>query len=44
MLLAKYAGSKSAEEFIRHDRYNAEMYRKYKEYYGYAFYIAKKVV
>ncbi|WP_423129828.1 class I SAM-dependent methyltransferase [Gaoshiqia sp. Z1-71] len=42
MFLKKYAGNKTAEEFIAFQRYEAEMYRKYHEYYGYVFYIAKK--
>jgi len=43
--LKKYSGNKSAEEFIKnHCRYEEEMYHKYKEYYGYVFYIGKKFV
>lgn len=42
MFLEKYAGNQSAEEFIALQRYDAEMYFKYKEFYGYVFYIAKK--
>lgn len=41
--LNKYAGNKSAEEFIAFQRYDAEMYNKYKDFYGYVFYIAKKI-
>ena len=40
--LAKYPGNKAAEEFVAFQRYEEEMYRKYQEYYGYAFYIVKK--
>jgi len=40
--LQKYKGNKTAEEFITSQRYDAELYRKYKEFYGYVFYIAKK--
>lgn len=43
MFLAKYAGNKTAEEFVALQRYDAEIYRKYKEFYGYVFYIAKKI-
>lgn len=43
MFLKKYAGNKTAEEFVTLQRYDAEMYRKYKEFYGYVFYIAKKI-
>jgi SAM-dependent methyltransferase len=43
IFLAKYAGNKTAEEFVAFQRYDIEMYRKYKEFYGYVFYIAKKI-
>jgi ubiquinone/menaquinone biosynthesis C-methylase UbiE len=42
MFLKKYAGNKSAETFISNLRYEAELYSKYKQYYGYAFYIGKR--
>lgn len=41
--LEKYKGNKSAEEFIAYQRYEAELYHKYKEYYGYVFYIGKRI-
>jgi ubiquinone/menaquinone biosynthesis C-methylase UbiE len=41
--LNKYAGNKIAEEFIASEQYEAELYRKYKEFYGYTFFIAKKI-
>lgn len=41
--LKKYAGNKTAEEFIGFQRYEAELYTKYKAYYGYVFYIGKKI-
>ncbi len=41
--LAKYAGNKTAEEFVENERHEAELYAKYKEYYGYAFFIGKKI-
>jgi ubiquinone/menaquinone biosynthesis C-methylase UbiE len=41
--LEKNAGNKSAEDFAAYMRHEAEMYRKYKEYYGYVFYIGKKL-
>jgi ubiquinone/menaquinone biosynthesis C-methylase UbiE len=41
--LKKYSGNKSAEELIRSERYEIELYRKYKAYYGYMFYIGKKI-
>ncbi len=41
--LKKYAGNKMAEEFIGFQSYEAELYAKYKDYYGYVFYIGKKI-
>jgi len=40
--LKKHAGNKAAEEFIANQRHETELYYKYKEYYGYAFYIGRK--
>jgi len=40
--LSKYAGNPTAEAFVANERREAELYRKYKEYYGYVFYIGKK--
>ena len=42
-LLEKYAGNKTVEDFIAKMRYEAELYSKYKQYYGYVFYIGKKI-
>lgn len=39
----KYAGNKIAEEFIELQFIEDELYRKYKEFYGYVFFIAKKI-
>jgi ubiquinone/menaquinone biosynthesis C-methylase UbiE len=41
--LKKYKGNKTAEELIANQRHEAELYYKYKEYYGYVFYIGKKI-
>jgi SAM-dependent methyltransferase len=41
--LKKYAGNKTVEEFIAIERHEAQLYAKYKAYYGYAFYIGKKI-
>ncbi len=41
--LKKYTGNKTAEEFIAHERREAELYYQYKEFYGYVFYIGKKI-
>ena len=43
IFLNKYAGKKAAEELITSQRHEEELYRKYKEFYGYVFFIAKKV-
>ena len=42
-LLQKYAGNKTVEAFIAKMKYEAELYSKYKQYYGYVFYIGKKI-
>ena len=41
--LKKYDGNNSIKEFVETMRYEAELYYKYKEYYGYMFYIGKKI-
>jgi SAM-dependent methyltransferase len=41
--LKKYAGNKSAEELVANQRREAELYSRYKKYYGYVFYIGKKI-
>lgn len=43
MFLQKHAGNKTVEEFIGFQRREAELYSKYKEFYGYVFFIAKKI-
>jgi SAM-dependent methyltransferase len=35
-------GNQAAAEFIQNQRHETELYYKYKEYYGYVFYIGKK--
>ena len=42
-LLEKYAGNKTVEAFIANKDYEADLYSKYKQYYGYVFYIGRKV-
>jgi SAM-dependent methyltransferase len=44
LFLKKYAGNKTAEEFIASERHEAQMYYRYKEFYGYVFYIGKKTI
>jgi len=39
----KHKGNKTAEEFASSQRYEAELYNKYKAYYGYMFYIGKRI-
>ncbi|MFO7709834.1 MAG: class I SAM-dependent methyltransferase [Desulfobacterales bacterium] len=41
--LEKYAGNPTAEELIANQRREAELYDQYKQFYGYVFYIGKKV-
>lgn len=41
--LEENAGNKAAEAFVKYMKYEAELYSKYKQYYGYVFYIGKKV-
>lgn len=42
IFLNKYAGNKTAEDFVASEKHEAELYYKYKEFYGYTFFIAKK--
>ena len=41
--LKKYAGNRAAESLIAYQRNEAQLYDKYKAYYGYVFYIGKKI-
>ena len=41
--LKKYAGNKTAEKLILYQRHETELYYKYKDFYGYVFYIGKKI-
>lgn len=40
--LKKHSGNPTVEAFIANERREAELYRRYKQYYGYVFYIGKK--
>jgi SAM-dependent methyltransferase len=42
VFLEKNAGNKAAREFIENQRHETRLYYKYKDYYGYVFYIGKK--
>lgn len=41
--LKKHAGNKAVEEFIAFLRHEADLYSAYKPYYGYVFYVGKKL-
>lgn len=41
--LKKYAGNTTAMNYIAFERYEMSMYQRYKAYYGYVFYIGKKL-
>ncbi|MDR2917908.1 MAG: methyltransferase domain-containing protein [Tannerella sp.] len=41
--LKKYAGNKTAEDLIAEQRREAQLYNTYKNYYGYVFYIGRKI-
>lgn len=41
--LAKYEGNTTAQQLVAYQKHEADLYHKYKQYYGYAFYIGKKV-
>jgi hypothetical protein len=41
--LQKYAGDATVEAFIASERREAELYAKYKTFYGYVFYIGRKL-
>ncbi len=43
IFLKKHAGNKAAEYFAINQRHESELYYKYKEFYGYAFFIGKKI-
>lgn len=43
LFLEKHRGNRSAEELVENERREALLYSKYKEYYGYVFYIGKKI-
>lgn len=41
-LLKKYEGNQTVEAFVKENRYEVALYEKYKQYFGYVFYIGKK--
>ena len=42
IFIRRHAGDKNVEELIKFQHYEEELYNKYKEFYGYVFFIAKK--
>ncbi len=42
IFLNEHVGNKAAEEFMKLQPHEEDLYRKYKEFYGYVFFIAKK--
>ncbi|WP_455663646.1 class I SAM-dependent methyltransferase [Phocaeicola sp.] len=43
IFLQQHAGNKTVEELIEFQHYEVELYSKYKEFYGYVFYIGRKI-
>lgn len=43
VFLEKYKNNKAVEEFIASQRYESELYDRFKEYYGYVFFIGQKI-
>jgi SAM-dependent methyltransferase len=43
LFLKKHKGNPTAENYIAFERYEMNMYQRFKEYYGYVFYIGKKL-
>jgi len=41
--LERHTGNSAAEYFIANQRHETQLYYKYKEFYGYAFFIGKKI-
>jgi SAM-dependent methyltransferase len=41
--LEKHAGNPTAEDLVAYQRHEADLYRQYHAYYGYVFYIGKKI-
>jgi ubiquinone/menaquinone biosynthesis C-methylase UbiE len=43
VFLKKYPGNETAGELVANQRHEAQLYSRYKDYYGYVFYIGKKI-
>ncbi len=42
-LLEKYAGNKIVVDYIENNKHEMDLYKKYKQHYGYVFYIGRKI-
>lgn len=42
-LMEKYAGNRTVAAYLEDEKYEVELYSKYKQHYGYVFYIGRKV-
>jgi len=42
-LLEKYTGNKTVQAYVNDNKYEEELFSKYNQYYGYVFYIGKKI-
>jgi len=38
-----YAGNEAVEAYVKENKYEVELYSKYKQHYGYVFYIGQKM-
>ena len=43
IFLNQHAGNRHAEDFVKNQKHEESLYSRYKEYYGYAFYIGRKI-
>ena len=43
LFLSKHTGNPIAEELVANQRHEAELYNRFKDWYGYVFYIGKKI-
>jgi ubiquinone/menaquinone biosynthesis C-methylase UbiE len=43
LFLRNHPGNQAAKALVQNERHEAQLYRKYKDYYGYVFYIGKKL-
>ena len=42
-LAAKYPGNETVQAYIEENQYEVDLFTKYSQYYGYVFYIGKKI-